>query len=113
MNHISHGTARQAALENLERFRRDGTWSGSGIDTVIKKYKLDGREAALTARLAPMNANTRRLALERAGETLTRRLELPAGAAAYLRETALALAPRVEAVLASGGGWQTIFPAFS
>ena len=43
MNHISHGTARQAALENLERFRRDGTWSGSGIDTVIKKYKLDGR----------------------------------------------------------------------
>ena len=51
MNHISHGTARQAALENLERFRRDGTWSGSGIDTVIKKYKLDGREAALTARL--------------------------------------------------------------
>ena len=46
-----HCTARQAALENLERFRRDGTWSGSGIDSVIKKYSLDGREAALTARL--------------------------------------------------------------
>ena len=51
MKDISHGGARQAALENLERFRRDGTWSGSGIDSVIKKYKLDGREAALTARL--------------------------------------------------------------
>lgn len=46
-----HCGARQAALENLERFRRDGTWSGSGIDSVIKKYGLDGREAALTARL--------------------------------------------------------------
>ena len=70
-------------------------------------------QAALTARLAPMTASTRWLALERAGETLARRLELPAGAAVYLRETALALAPRVEAVLASGGGWQAIFPAFS
>ena len=70
-------------------------------------------QAALTARLAPMTASMRRLALERAGETLARRLELPAGAAAYLRETALALAPRVEAVLVSGGGWQAIFPAFS
>ena len=79
-------------------------------------FELDIKEAgqaALTARLAPMNANTRRLALEQAGETLTRRLELPAGAAAYLRETALALAPRVEAVLVSGGGWQAVFPAFS
>ena len=70
-------------------------------------------QAALTARLAPMTASTRQLALEQAGETLARRLELPAGAAAYLRETALALAPRVEAVLASGEGWQAIFPAFS
>ena len=79
-------------------------------------FELDITEvgqAALTARLAPMTASTRRLALERVGETLARRLELPAGAAAYLRETALALAPRVEAVLASGGGWQAIFPAFS
>ena len=70
-------------------------------------------QVTLTAWLAPMSVCARRLALERAGETLARRLELPAGAAAYLRETALALAPRVEAVLASGGGWQTIFPAFS
>lgn len=51
MKDYSHGGARQAALENLERFRRDGTWSGSGIDSAIKKYSLDGREAALTARL--------------------------------------------------------------
>ena len=51
MKDNSHGGARQAALENLERFRRDGAWSGSGIDSAIKKYGLDGREAALTARL--------------------------------------------------------------
>ena len=70
-------------------------------------------QVTLTAQLAPLTASARRLALERAGETLARRLELPAGAAAYLRETVLALAPRVEAVLASGGDWQAIFPAFS
>ena len=70
-------------------------------------------QAALTARLAPLTASARRLLLERAGETLARRLELPAGASGYLRETALALSPRVEAVLASGGDWQAVFPAFS
>ena len=70
-------------------------------------------QAALTTYLAPMSAGSRRLVLERAGETLSRRLELSAGAAAYLRTTALALAPRVEAVLASGEDWQAIFPAFS
>lgn len=43
--------ARHAALENLERFRRDGAWSGAGIDNIIKKYRLDRREAALAARL--------------------------------------------------------------
>lgn len=43
--------ARQAALESLERFRRDGAWSGAGIDSAIRKYGLDGREAALTTRL--------------------------------------------------------------
>ena len=43
---------RQAALENLERFRRDGAWSGAGIDSSIKKYGLDAREAALAARLS-------------------------------------------------------------
>ena len=43
--------ARQAALEMLERCRRDGAWSGAGVDGVIKKYGLDGRDAALTSRL--------------------------------------------------------------
>lgn len=43
--------ARYAALVCLERFRRDGTWSGAGIDSIIKKYRLERRDAALTARL--------------------------------------------------------------
>ena len=79
-------------------------------------FELDIKAAgqvALTTYLAPMSAGSRRLVLEWAGEILARRLELPAGAAAYLRATALALAPRVEAVLASGEDWQAIFPAFS
>lgn len=70
-------------------------------------------QAALTALLEPLPLAGRRLALERAGENLARRLELPAAAAVYLRETALALAPRLDAVLASGGDWQAVFPAFS
>ena len=70
-------------------------------------------QAALTARLVSLAPDGRRLLLERAGETLARRLELPVGAAAYLRATALALVPRVEAVLTTGGDWQAIFPAFS
>ena len=70
-------------------------------------------EGSLTALLIPLTPAGRRLALERAGETLARRLELPAGAAAYLRETALALAPRLDAVLDSGGDWQAVFPAFT
>lgn len=70
-------------------------------------------QAALTALLTPLSSTGRQLALERAAETLARRLELPTSAAAYLREMALALAPRLEAVLASGGDWQPIFPAFS
>ena len=44
-------TAREAALTALERCRRDGAWSGSSIDAVIKKYALDRREAALASRL--------------------------------------------------------------
>ena len=44
-------TAREAALTALERCRRDGAWSGSSIDGIIKKYALDRREAALAARL--------------------------------------------------------------
>lgn len=43
--------ARYAALVCLERSRREGTWSGAGIDSIIKKYRLDRRDAALTARL--------------------------------------------------------------
>ena len=63
--------------------------------------------------LAPLSSDSRQLFLKRTGETLARRLELSSGAAAYLRETALALAPRLEAVLTSGGNWQAVFPAFS
>lgn len=63
--------------------------------------------------LMPLIPSSGRLLLERTGETLARRLELSAGAAAYLRETALALVPRLEAVLSSGGSWQAVFPAFS
>lgn len=43
--------ARYAALLCLERYRRDGAWSGAGIDSIIKKYRLERRDAALTARL--------------------------------------------------------------
>lgn len=43
--------ARYAALVCLERYRRDGAWSGAGIDSVTKKYHLERRDAALTARL--------------------------------------------------------------
>ena len=43
--------ARYAALMCLERYRRDGAWSGAGIDSIIKKYRLERRDAALTARL--------------------------------------------------------------
>jgi len=43
--------ARQAALEVLTRCRRDGSWSGAAIDSAIRKYALDRREAALASRL--------------------------------------------------------------
>lgn len=42
---------REAALAALERCRRDGAWSGAAIDTAIKKYALDRRDAALASRL--------------------------------------------------------------
>lgn len=51
MKETENRGARYAALVCLERFRRDGTWSGAGIDGVIKKYRLDSRDGALTARL--------------------------------------------------------------
>lgn len=43
--------ARQAALNCLERCRRDGAWSGQAMDDIIKKASLDKREAALASRL--------------------------------------------------------------
>lgn len=44
-------SARQAALETLERLRRDKAWSGAGLDSAITKYGLDRRDAALTSQL--------------------------------------------------------------
>ncbi len=44
-------SAREAALKALESCRREGAWSGASIDRVIKKYDLQGREAALASRL--------------------------------------------------------------
>ena len=43
--------ARLAALEALERCRRDGAWSSAALDGVTKKYALDHRDSALAARL--------------------------------------------------------------
>ncbi|MCD8322837.1 MAG: 16S rRNA (cytosine(967)-C(5))-methyltransferase RsmB [Oscillospiraceae bacterium] len=42
---------RQAALEALERFRRDSAWSRQVMSTLIRKYDLDGRDGALAARM--------------------------------------------------------------
>ena len=43
--------ARAAALEALEKCRRNGAWSGAVLDGIIKKEGLAGREAALASRL--------------------------------------------------------------
>ena len=43
--------ARRAALEALERCRRDGAWSASSLDAVQKKYALEKRDTSLAARL--------------------------------------------------------------
>lgn len=42
---------REAALEILQRCRRDKAWSGETIDSAIKKYGFERREAALVSRL--------------------------------------------------------------
>ncbi len=42
---------RRAALEALERFRRDAAWSRQVMGMTARKYALDGRDAALAARL--------------------------------------------------------------
>lgn len=71
-------------------------------------------QARLTGRLAALPlAEDRRRLLCRAGETLARRLELKGGETRCLLTSAADLVPRVEAVLAAGGGWQPIFPAFT
>ncbi len=44
-------SAREVALEALERFRKDKAWSGPLIDSLNRKYSLEKREAALAARL--------------------------------------------------------------
>ncbi len=41
--------ARAAALEILERCRRNSAWSSATIDSVITKYSLDARSAALAS----------------------------------------------------------------
>lgn len=45
-------TSRVAALEILERCRRDHAWSGAALDAAVKKYGLDRRDAALASRLS-------------------------------------------------------------
>ena len=42
---------RRAALEALERFRRDSAWSRQVLDALAEKYGLDRRDTALAARL--------------------------------------------------------------
>ena len=44
-------SARQAALQALERCRKDGAWSAAAMDQVIRKLGLDRRESALASRL--------------------------------------------------------------
>ena len=68
MGETANCGARYAALMCLERYRRDGAWSGAGIDGMIKKYGLDRRDAALTARLCLgvlQNSSFRALFLEK------------------------------------------------
>ena len=45
------GNAREAALQALERCRRDGAWSGAVLDSLIRSQNLDRREAALASQL--------------------------------------------------------------
>ena len=44
-------SAREVALEVLERCRRDKAWSGVSIDSAIRRHQLEGRDAALASRL--------------------------------------------------------------
>ncbi len=40
---------REAALKAIAMFRKNGAWSEQALDSVIKREKLDGREAALAS----------------------------------------------------------------
>ena len=44
-------SAREAALEVLIRCRRDGSWSGAAIDSILRRSNLDRRDSALVSRL--------------------------------------------------------------
>ena len=44
--------ARAAALEVLERCRRNNAWSSATLDSVITKYSLDSRSAALASNIS-------------------------------------------------------------
>lgn len=44
-------SARAAALEVLERCRRDGAWSSDALDAALKRAGLERRDAALASRL--------------------------------------------------------------
>ncbi len=44
--------ARQAALQSLERCRKDGAWLSAALDGIVKKEGLDRREASLASALA-------------------------------------------------------------
>ena len=43
--------ARQAALQALQRCRRDGAWAGASLDSMIRKAGLGEKDAALAASL--------------------------------------------------------------
>ena len=45
-------TARETALQVLERCRRDGAWSGQSLDQLLRAAALDERDAALAAQLS-------------------------------------------------------------
>lgn len=79
-------------------------------------YELDitsaGQET-LSRLLKARTPGQRRELLADAGKKLSRRLMLGGNSGACVERLALELAPRVEAVLAAGGDWQALFPAFS
>lgn len=43
--------ARTAAVKVLERCRKDKAWSSAALDSTIRRYQLDGRDAAFLSRL--------------------------------------------------------------